>query len=131
MSLQPVSDPDAGKRSRRPPVVNRLRWLGWLFLIPAAWALWSAFSPSAPPFRGPVLGPLLIFLPQFVVTAIIGVVYHSAKRRAARRVRDADGRLCWRCMYDLSASPPQGVCPECGTIYDATELQQRWRTADW
>jgi hypothetical protein len=116
---------------RRPPVINRLRWLGALFIIPLAWAGWVALNPSVVGVRGPILGMLYVFAPQFVVMAILISIYQVAKRRAKRRVDRVDGRLCWQCMYDLSGGAPQGVCPECGTTYEIGELQRRWRVAEW
>ncbi|MCC6675793.1 MAG: hypothetical protein IT436_01490 [Phycisphaerales bacterium] len=49
--------------------------------------------------------------------------------RAKRHVQALALRLCPRCRYDLSASAPDGTCPECGRAYTDADLHRIWRAA--
>lgn len=48
--------------------------------------------------------------------------------RNAKRIRELNGRVCPWCLYDLSALPPDGRCPECSTRYEDDDLRAYWRT---
>lgn len=65
------------------------------------------------------LGPLVIFF----------WMLWRAELRLKRRVRDRHGSICTHCGYDLGASGPEGVCPECGRPYTVSQLRWRWRGA--
>lgn len=125
-----VTDPDEGRRYRRPPCMKRIYWLGLLFLIPLGWVWWLWHNPGLMA-GGPFRPALIAFAPQFVVIGIIWFSHRAIRRRMQAKVRAVEGRICWRCMYDLSALEMQGVCPECGTAYEVEELRKRWASAEW
>ncbi len=126
-----VVDPDRGRRYRRPPCMKKLHWLSVLLVIPLGWC-WFVFENKWLFLTGGPWRPaVLMFGPQFVVMGIWIWAYRSLKRRMQTKLSAAEGCMCWRCMYDLSASPPSGACPECGTMYEVDELKQRWRSAEW
>jgi hypothetical protein len=54
----------------------------------------------------------LIFWPIPPLIALPGLLLWASGRRAARRSRR---NQCIGCGYDLSATPAQGPCPECGS----------------
>ena len=62
------------------------------------------------------IGPLIAIL-------TCGIIEHCS---LWKRVRASAGGLCGNCLYDLSASPPAGTCPECGTPYKKDALRDRW-----
>ncbi|MDX2132873.1 MAG: hypothetical protein SFY69_12555 [Planctomycetota bacterium] len=123
--VDPSADPDYGKKYRQPPFVRRLRWWWLLTVLPVPVWVWIWPGP------GGWAGPLVFFLPQFVVIFVLTVVYRRARGRAKRVVDASDGRACWHCVYDLSGLPEIGACPECGRAYEHAEVQRRWKAADW
>ncbi len=61
-------------------------------------------------------------------SALVGLVL--LQQRDIQRVRMLGGQVCTDCLYDLSASPSEGNCPECGMPYTKAGVVRRWRTAD-
>jgi hypothetical protein len=52
------------------------------------------------------------------------------RRGIEARLAAADGRVCFRCGYDLAAlGTDTGVCPECGEAFVAGALRVRWKGA--
>jgi hypothetical protein len=63
---------------------------------------------------------------------VLAFAAHFVNRaRVRRRVRAAEGCLCWECGYDLDAlrggGEAGGACPECGEIFQFTRLRRDWR----
>ncbi len=50
----------------------------------------------------------------------------AAHRRSKRLIQALNFRLCPRCRYDLTSSPPDGLCPECGRSYTDADLRNLW-----
>jgi ssDNA-binding Zn-finger/Zn-ribbon topoisomerase 1 len=48
---------------------------------------------------------------------------------ARQALRKSGYRVCPGCRYDLSASPAEGVCPECGATYTPESLRAMWEEA--
>ncbi|MCX5691937.1 MAG: hypothetical protein NTV94_19445 [Planctomycetota bacterium] len=46
-----------------------------------------------------------------------------------QRLRKSGYKICPQCSYDLSASPLEGICPECGFAYSPQILKERWESA--
>lgn len=57
---------------------------------------------------------------------IIGRVRRHARQRDLAGLSDAGYKRCGRCWYDLSGSPEEGRCPECGTPYRLDHLVRVW-----
>ncbi|TVQ81292.1 MAG: hypothetical protein EA380_02090 [Phycisphaeraceae bacterium] len=47
-------------------------------------------------------------------------------RRICRDAKVRGGRICLKCLYDLSTSPRDGKCPECGEKYTHEDLLEYW-----
>lgn len=50
-------------------------------------------------------------------------------RRWCLRLKVSDYLLCYRCGYDLSATPQASRCPECGQPFEPETLRAKWH--DW
>lgn len=55
-------------------------------------------------------------------------VFRFCRIRRDAKVRG--GRICTKCLYDLSTSPPDGKCPECGEKYTHDDLLGYWGVRD-
>jgi len=47
--------------------------------------------------------------------------------RVRRTVKQQNYLLCLKCMYALRGLAPSGICPECGTPFDANDLKEKWQ----
>ena len=70
-----------------------------------------------------------IVLAMSIMIAGFGTtIYLNARDFArARRLR---GQVCIECLYDLSALPAKGNCPECGVAYSKAEVVRRWHNIE-
>jgi hypothetical protein len=50
-------------------------------------------------------------------------------RRLRREFREAGGRLCTHCGYNVGSLCPEGICPECGSRFDVAIDAQTWSKA--
>lgn len=116
------------KSRTRPPMLGRRRWsLCWL-AVPLLVLLIDMLARLSQ--RGVI--PDWTFLAVLCTTALAVVSSGLiARGRLRGRVAATRGLVCWHCGYDLSASPPKGQCPECGSPYTWKELRRLWRQADW
>ncbi len=111
-----------------PPYARRMYWVYmvvmltpmFLLMITQIFAiqLWSS---------GQFPSPFFYLSYAFLVWVALGVFLLKLKeRRLARRIWDADGRLCPKCAYDLRGLPDRHRCPECGTEYEAASIRSDW-----
>ncbi len=93
---------------------------GWLYdrrwhypLGSVAHRVWLGFQTEvpSPPLRSGF--ERVLFVPDWFLAAVFGVLPYRAVRRWRSARRDRLVGRCRRCGYDLRASP--GRCPECGT----------------
>ncbi|MGD1917358.1 MAG: hypothetical protein ACFCBV_14385 [Phycisphaerales bacterium] len=114
--------------ARLPPVLKRHGkwfWVGQglcvlgtpLVCVTAAQLGWRPNFYYA--LAGAVLGSL----------ATIGLLMYLNSRDILR-VRRLRGHVCTMCLYDLSALPASGRCPECGVEYTKADIMSQWRKAD-
>ena len=96
-------------------------------LIPQACMLvaigvWWWMGPGRPGPSWTIIG----FLPPLaaVIAVQLGGIRGTSLRRSVQR---AEGLVCPDCGFNLSGSPHQGVCPECGVAYDADTVLDAWR----
>ncbi|HYF15919.1 MAG TPA: hypothetical protein VD971_12695 [Phycisphaerales bacterium] len=47
----------------------------------------------------------------------------------AEEIKRFGFKVCTKCRYNLSNHADEGLCPECGTPYERTDLERRWREA--
>jgi len=81
------------------------------------------------PVRVAVISTLAGFGGLLAASLLFGVIHAITRRRSRRLIQSLGFRLCPRCRYDLSASPPDGACPECGRDYTVADLQSLWKSA--
>ena len=62
----------------------------------------------------------------FAPALVIYPIGYLIQRRTLRAWRLAEGRLCARCGYELTAHPDAGTCPECGNSYDLERDAHLW-----
>jgi hypothetical protein len=75
--------------------------------------------------RNPVRNMLIaMFLPILLLFLIVGRLIFRAKKYE-RRFRKRQGRLCFRCDYDLLEG--QHTCPECGLLWEPEKLKMGWK----
>lgn len=78
---------------------------------------------------GSLLVTAFVALTAFEFAVI--VLWVRARRRSRASLTHARFMICPSCHYALTASSPQGLCPECGRPYDSTSLQLLWLSAYW
>lgn len=114
----------------RQDIPRALRRHGWWFFLGVGMHMAVMLLGS--------LAGVLLGLRSMVLVSIVGVLAMVAGvtataigyRRDIRRARDLRGRLCPRCLYDLTRSPASGACPECGEPYEIGHVVAMWRKAD-
>lgn len=72
---------------------------------------WGRWGPMA--FG---LTPILVCWPMYVL----------GRRRINRQFKEAGGRLCTHCGYDLRSLGDSGACPECGHAFQADRDAEKW-----
>lgn len=77
---------------------------------------WGRYGPL---FFG--LMPIFVFWPMFLL----------GRRRIARQFKEARGRLCTHCAYNLSPMGASGTCPECGKLFDVEADIAMWKSAGY
>lgn len=60
--------------------------------------------------------------------AVILLLLYAAVKNYRTAGSSPDLTICRRCGYDLRASDPAGVCPECGRPIQAAQRRGRWQT---
>lgn len=55
-----------------------------------------------------------------------GFIVFILRRRLRMRLEHSAFLICPRCRYPL-AQVPDGVCPECGSQFDAGQLKEQWQ----
>jgi uncharacterized paraquat-inducible protein A len=103
----------------------------WLIfsLAAAGWPLTLAALLAVGVSVGPMIdtvGPVA-FVGLLAVLAFY-VWWFRVLLKTRKRVLDAGGVACERCLFDLSSLPQVGRCPECGTEYERERLVRMWRT---
>lgn len=114
-----------------PPAVRRYE------LLTATVVVCSTLAAVAAPFVlrivAPWISPLwaLPGIPLAIVTTTFGTIWLTRRRtaRMKRAVRDAAGRACVVCVYDLSGLGETGVCAECGRRFDIAVDRRSWERA--
>jgi len=106
--------------------------LGAIFLLTVIGAFtWGCLRMTVPlerqaefPFNDGVFYSIFaIFFALFIPMLItLKLFEHQARKRA----RALGGRVCLWCLYDLSTSPRDGKCPECGEKYTHDDLLEYW-----
>lgn len=62
-----------------------------------------------------------------VITGIgIFTRFFIVMARTRSRISRLKGVVCTRCLYDLTQSPVEGKCPECGEKYTHDDLLGYW-----
>lgn len=98
-----------------------------MWLLPAALVGVAAFivprvaGHSLPAVLGTVV---LLFLVQ--TTCFYGM--WRVRRDLLRRLREAGGRLCPGCEFDLRGLGDSGSCPECGRPFEIDAVRAQWRS---
>lgn len=105
--------------------VERAAW--WMAMLVG---LGYATAMGAYPIitRSNINSHVFLVLAAVFVTSnlVLGVV---PKFIARRRIIKHEGLLCPICHYALGGLPPEGVCPECATRYQAADVRRMWRTS--
>ncbi len=58
---------------------------------------------------------------------IAWVIYIALLQRGLKRhIIACDGKACVKCTYELTHSPPAGICPECGQQYEIEQNINLW-----
>lgn len=104
-----------------------LAGLIWVTLIIRFGDLWQPKPPRSP--WPAVIFVVTVFMSLLLAGLIASTIHYIARRRARHLIQSLDCRLCPRCRYDLSASPPDGACSECGRAYTDTALRALWQSA--
>jgi hypothetical protein len=104
-----------GKLSRKPMVLGAVLFSLFVLSCPVGLRLGFQFGPVA----------FILLSTAALILLIAGAAWSRAWQ--VRQVKEMGYRLCLRCRYDLRDSPDQGVCPECGDPYEASDLRWVWR----
>lgn len=57
------------------------------------------------------------------------IIYMAVLQRGLKRhIIECDGKACVKCTYELTHSPPAGICPECGQHYAIEQNINLWRS---
>jgi len=68
-------------------------------------------------------------LPLAVLCMIaLSIVPRVAAKFLRRYLRDNDLKVCTQCGYSLLGLPLAHACPECGAMYDSSDVCKRWQT---
>lgn len=96
-------------------------------------AAWNALPLLSLPFGVYVIMsesiPSLLFLVALGVLTMLGqAMFFSRMLRLRRRLREASGRICLKCGFDLRGLEESGTCPECGRSFDLHRDVKTWRS---
>lgn len=80
-----------------------------------------------------LLDILDIFMCMLVpIACVFGLVclFFASRRmdRVVRHLKSHDMRFCAGCSYHLEGLGDKGVCPECGTTFEVSELREHWQS---
>ena len=73
------------------------------------------------------MGLATLLVPPLLVVGVLVGMWVVVRQRELRILREMRFRRCLKCRYDLSASPEQGMCPECGVEYEGALMERSWR----
>lgn len=122
--------PTATRAERLAHVASTLLTLAgiiWVTLIIRFGDLWRPKTPRSP--WPAIIFVVTVFMSLLLAGLIASTIHYFARRRSKRHIQSLDCRLCPRCRYDLSASPPDGACSECGRAYTDVALRALWKSA--
>lgn len=101
-----------------PPVIRHFA----LTLVPVACLPLVPIVFGSTPLAGYLQWGVLAVM---AIGVVVGGLFHWRLRRDLART---EGRLCFRCCYDLSGqTTASGTCPECGTQFDWAKDARRWQ----
>lgn len=75
---------------------------------------------------GAVVGELLLQGAGLYLVIEVMFLMRRRLRRLEQELRRREWRACTGCCYDLRGLPKHGVCPECGLVYDVSEVRRYW-----
>lgn len=107
-----------------PPIVLTLGIKFFIHQLKAA-----RTAPGAGANSTPFIVLAAFILGSLLAATITIAIWLSLNRRSKQFIQRINYRLCPRCRYDLTASPPDGACPECGRSYTEADLRSIWRRA--
>lgn len=117
---------------RRPDTVplavwRLMTWVKvWAFLYVIAWVGYGVFSLLVTSSK---LALVVLILVWGLVMLLMDLTARWINKRVRKNVLANEFRICINCGYRLRNLPARHRCPECGTQYDAIELERKWR--DW
>jgi uncharacterized paraquat-inducible protein A len=60
--------------------------------------------------------------------AIVYVAWVAYRVNKVRwTIKRQNYHLCLKCFYSLKGLASSGICPECGTPFDANDLKEKWQ----
>jgi hypothetical protein len=99
--------------------VRRHMWVFYVLFLVSPLLAMMVFGLS--------IGLATLFVPPLIMVGLLLGTWVVVRQRELRTLRAMRFRRCLICRYDLSASPEEGICPECGVTYEGKMLEKSWR----